>query len=132
MGAGRTMGGQGKPLPGRLPGAKDVCAHVPLRLNPSGRGGTYSGESVWLASKLRRTCRGGGGTWEGGAWDSSEPRSEMSAGQSTTPQASVHTFQTGSISQSKTSRPLTAEGPRPSNSPALTYCVALGKFLSLS
>lgn len=48
----------------------------------------------------------------------------------------AHTFQTGPISQRGTSRPLTAKGPRPSwaqpGPPALTYCVALGKFLSLS
>lgn len=48
----------------------------------------------------------------------------------------AHTFQTGPISQRGTSRPLTAKGPRPSwaqpGPPALTYCVASSKFLSLS
>lgn len=41
---------------------------------------THAGESLWLAAWLRWPCRGGGGTWAGGAWDSSEFRSEMSAG----------------------------------------------------
>lgn len=42
---------------------------------------THTGESVWLSSGLRRLFRGGGGMWEGGAWDNSEVRSEMSVGE---------------------------------------------------
>lgn len=85
------MCGRGKPLPGRPPGphppvGKDMPTFHSHSAILADRG-TYSGESVQLASELRRTCWGGGGTWEGGAWDVSEPRSEMSAVERTSHQA---------------------------------------------